>query len=129
MLLNAVYETPMTEMPLAFLFGCWGFGVGVRIFCNKGFWTMAFWYYHVVPSLHNLSYLILPISLDILGKEENVKEEDKAKPDFGLSGKLADDTNTFRGIVVKYNEPPEARKPKLKWRLYPFKGKMCLLFT
>lgn len=59
----------------------------------------------------------------ILGvKEEPVAEEDKSKPDYGLSGKLADDTNTFRGIVVKYNEPPEARKPKLKWRLYPFKG-------
>lgn len=55
-------------------------------------------------------------------KEEPVNEEDKDKPDFGLSGKLADDTNTFRGIVIKYNEPPEARKPKLKWRLYPFKG-------
>ncbi|XP_067945988.1 smad nuclear-interacting protein 1-like [Watersipora subatra] len=49
-------------------------------------------------------------------------EEDKSKPDYGLSGKLADDTNTYRGVVVKYNEPPEARKPKLKWRLYPFKG-------
>jgi smad nuclear-interacting protein 1 len=24
--------------------------------------------------------------------------------------------------VIKYNEPPEARKPRKKWRLYPFKG-------
>ncbi|XP_055954656.1 smad nuclear-interacting protein 1 isoform X1 [Patella vulgata] len=48
--------------------------------------------------------------------------EDKAKPDFKLSGKLTEDTNTFRGVVVNYNEPPEARKPKKKWRLYPFKG-------
>ncbi|KAF6025411.1 SNIP1 [Bugula neritina] len=59
-------------------------------------------------------------------KKEPEVEEDKAKPDYGLSGKLADDTNTFRGIVVKYNEPPEARKPKLKWRLYPFKGDTAL---
>ncbi|XP_071955351.1 smad nuclear-interacting protein 1-like [Antedon mediterranea] len=46
----------------------------------------------------------------------------KQGPDFGLSGKLAEETNTFRGIVIKYNEPPEARKPKKKWRLYVFKG-------
>ena len=25
-------------------------------------------------------------------------------------------------MVIKYNQPPEARKPKKKWRLYPFKG-------
>lgn len=46
----------------------------------------------------------------------------KAKPDFGLSGKLTEDTNTFNGVVIKYSEPPEARKPKRRWRLYPFKG-------
>ncbi|RZF45178.1 hypothetical protein LSTR_LSTR009949 [Laodelphax striatellus] len=47
---------------------------------------------------------------------------DKAKPDFGLSGKLTEDTNTYNGVVIKYSEPPEARKPKRRWRLYPFKG-------
>ncbi|CAG0914434.1 unnamed protein product [Notodromas monacha] len=47
--------------------------------------------------------------------------EDKKKPDFGLSGKLAEDTNTFRGVVIKYSEPPEARKPTRNWRLYVFK--------
>ena len=41
---------------------------------------------------------------------------------FGLSGNLLADTNTFNGVVVKYSEPPEARKPKTKWRLYVFKG-------
>ncbi|XP_039289271.1 smad nuclear-interacting protein 1 isoform X4 [Nilaparvata lugens] len=51
---------------------------------------------------------------------------DKAKPDFGLSGKLTEDTNTFNGVVIKYSEPPEARKPKRRWRLYPFKGDECL---
>ena len=25
-------------------------------------------------------------------------------------------------MVIKYSEPPEARKPKRRWRLYPFKG-------
>lgn len=56
------------------------------------------------------------------------KPAEKAKPNFGLSGKLAEDTNTFNGVVVKYNEPPEARKPKRHWRFYPFKGDQSLPF-
>ena len=44
------------------------------------------------------------------------------KPSFAPSGKLAEDTNTFNGVVVKYNQPPDARVPKRRWRLYPFKG-------
>lgn len=37
---------------------------------------------------------------------------------------LAAETNmTASGAVLKYNEPPEARKPTLNWRLYVFKGK------
>ncbi|XP_053446143.1 smad nuclear-interacting protein 1-like [Nycticebus coucang] len=51
-------------------------------------------------------------------KEVPVKE----KPSFGLSGALLEDTNTFRGVVIKYSEPPEARIPKKRWRLYPFKN-------
>lgn len=47
---------------------------------------------------------------------------DKEKPNFELSGALTEDTNTFRGVVIKYNEPPEARVPKRRWRLYPFKN-------
>ncbi|XP_054753285.1 smad nuclear-interacting protein 1-like [Lytechinus pictus] len=54
--------------------------------------------------------------------EENAPPAPKEEPNFGLSGALTEDTNTFRGIVIKYNEPPEARKPKLRWRLYVFKG-------
>ncbi|KAF7365039.1 SMAD/FHA domain-containing protein [Mycena venus] len=51
----------------------------------------------------------------------------KAKPDFKPSGLLAAETNTVRAVngdstVLKYNEPPEARKPILAWRLYVFKG-------
>lgn len=52
------------------------------------------------------------------GKEVPVKE----KPSFELSGALLEDTNTFRGVVIKYSEPPEARIPKKRWRLYPFKN-------
>ena len=39
-----------------------------------------------------------------------------------LSGKLLEDTNTVNGVVVRYSEPEEARRPKTKWRLYVFKG-------
>uniref|UniRef100_A0A2C9JIE9 FHA domain-containing protein n=1 Tax=Biomphalaria glabrata TaxID=6526 RepID=A0A2C9JIE9_BIOGL len=54
------------------------------------------------------------------------KKDDKQKPNFQLSGKLTEDTNTFRGVVIKYNEPPESMKPKRRWRLYPFKGDTAL---
>jgi len=52
---------------------------------------------------------------------------DKAKPNFKPSGLLAAETNTVKGAdgtstVLKYNEPPEARKPSVGWRLYVFKG-------
>lgn len=51
---------------------------------------------------------------------------EKEKPNFGLSGALTEDTNKVNGVVVKYSEPPEARKPKRLWRLYPFKGETAL---
>jgi len=54
-----------------------------------------------------------------------VKEEegvDKEGVNMALSGALTQDTNTFNGIVIKYSEPPEARKPKRRWRFYVFKG-------
>ncbi|XP_050428472.1 smad nuclear interacting protein 1 isoform X2 [Adelges cooleyi] len=50
----------------------------------------------------------------------------KEEPNFGTTGKLAEDTNTFNGVVIKYSEPAEARKPKRRWRLYPFKGEKQL---
>jgi len=60
------------------------------------------------------------------GALEKVPEVEKQKPNFGNTGKLAAETNTVAGtnIVLKYNEPPEARKPPSKdaWRLYIFKG-------
>lgn len=56
------------------------------------------------------------------GKENAERQQ----PNFELSGKLTEDTNTFRGVVIKYNEPPEAMMPKRRWRLYPFKGQESL---
>lgn len=49
------------------------------------------------------------------------------KPNFGSSGLLAAATNTVKNVdgsstLLKYNEPPEARKPVVGWRLYVFKG-------
>ncbi|TKR92174.1 hypothetical protein L596_006879 [Steinernema carpocapsae] len=55
-------------------------------------------------------------------KEEEIPPEEVEKPCFEPSGKLAEDTNTFKGVVIKYNEPPEARIPKARWRIYPFRG-------
>lgn len=49
-------------------------------------------------------------------------EQEKQQPNFGLSGKLAAETNTVNGVELKYNEPPEAARPTEKWRLYVFKG-------
>ena len=50
----------------------------------------------------------------------------KEKANFETSGKLLEDTNVFKGVVIKYNEPTEARKPGKLWRLYPFKGDQSL---
>uniref|UniRef100_A0A1B0DB75 Uncharacterized protein n=1 Tax=Phlebotomus papatasi TaxID=29031 RepID=A0A1B0DB75_PHLPP len=57
---------------------------------------------------------------------EQKEPVEKEKPNFGLSGKLTEDTNKVNGVVIKYAEPPEARKPKRRWRLYPFKGEQAL---
>jgi smad nuclear-interacting protein 1 len=58
--------------------------------------------------------------------KQKATEEDKPivkeKVNFATSGKLAEDTNMFNGVVVNYSEPAEAKKPSKKWRLYPFKG-------
>ncbi|KLO07093.1 SMAD/FHA domain-containing protein [Schizopora paradoxa] len=54
-------------------------------------------------------------------------DKDMGKPNFKNSGLLAAATNTVQltdgtSTVLKYNEPPEARKPTVGWRLYVFKG-------
>lgn len=53
--------------------------------------------------------------------------EDKGKPNFKPSGLLAAETKMVKhgdgtSTVLKYHEPPEARKPTMGWRLYVFKG-------
>ncbi|PCH40108.1 SMAD/FHA domain-containing protein [Wolfiporia cocos MD-104 SS10] len=60
-------------------------------------------------------------------KNEPQEPEDKAKPNFAASGLLAAATKTVKHTdgtktVLKYHEPPEARKPVIGWRLYVFKG-------
>lgn len=53
-------------------------------------------------------------------------DEQEVGPNYNLSGKLTEYSNTYKGVVIKYNEPPEARKPKTRWRLYPFKGEEAM---
>jgi smad nuclear-interacting protein 1 len=54
-------------------------------------------------------------------------DKNKGKPNFANSGLLAAETNKVKAAdgtstILKYNEPPEARKPQLGWRVYVFKG-------
>ncbi|KAI8997710.1 SMAD/FHA domain-containing protein [Pilobolus umbonatus] len=55
-------------------------------------------------------------------EEEEEVVEPKIEPNFGLSGKLAAETNTVNGVELKYNEPADSVKPKESWRFYVFKG-------
>ncbi|KAI5842635.1 SMAD/FHA domain-containing protein [Morchella snyderi] len=50
---------------------------------------------------------------------------EKEAANFGNTGLLAAATNTINGVVLKYSEPAEARKPpgSQKWRLFVFKDK------
>ena len=64
---------------------------------------------------------------DISSEEEEENEDGNDSPQqskggasLEVSGKLAEDE--VKGSEIKYTEPPEARVPKVKWRLYPFKG-------
>ncbi|KAM6577132.1 hypothetical protein CsatB_028969 [Cannabis sativa] len=54
--------------------------------------------------------------------EDALAAKQKEKPSFELSGKLAAETNRVRGITLLFNEPPDARKPDVRWRLYVFKN-------
>lgn len=54
--------------------------------------------------------------------EEALEAKEKQKPSFELSGKLAAETNRVKGVTLLFTEPPEARKPNIRWRLYVFKG-------
>jgi smad nuclear-interacting protein 1 len=55
-------------------------------------------------------------------EQSDVKEPEQ--PNFGLSGALASDDKTgniYNGVLLKFTEPPEARTPNTRWRLYVFK--------
>ncbi|XP_016705810.1 FHA domain-containing protein DDL isoform X2 [Gossypium hirsutum] len=54
--------------------------------------------------------------------EDALEAKQKQKPTFELSGKLAAETNRVRGVTLLFNEPPDARKPDIRWRLYVFKA-------
>jgi len=58
-------------------------------------------------------------------KEEEEEKEPEYKPNFGLSGALAKDMqtgNVYKGVQLKFKEPPEARCPaNTQWRFYVFK--------
>ena len=57
---------------------------------------------------------------------DEAKQQEKKKADFGLSGALASDErtgNVYNGILLKFSEPPEARAPNTRWRLYVFRKK------
>lgn len=60
------------------------------------------------------------------GKDDETKPTHK--PNFGLSGALSKDTggNVYKGVQLKFQEPPEARAPNTQWRFYVFKGKELL---
>lgn len=54
--------------------------------------------------------------------EEALEVKKKHEPSFELSGKLAAETNRVRGVTLLFTEPPDAKKPNVRWRLYVFKG-------
>jgi smad nuclear-interacting protein 1 len=55
-----------------------------------------------------------------------IENPNKVKANFALSGALATDSTTGNardGITLKFSEPPEARVPNTRWRLYVFRKK------
>mmetsp|Transcript_125117 Transcript_125117/g.348161 ORF Transcript_125117/g.348161 Transcript_125117/m.348161 type:complete len:351 (+) Transcript_125117:195-1247(+) len=56
------------------------------------------------------------------GQEEEVAP--KEQPNFEASGLLAVEDNSKNGIPLKFVQPPEARMPTMKWRMYIF-AKQC----
>jgi smad nuclear-interacting protein 1 len=64
-------------------------------------------------------------------KETDATGPPAAKPNFGLSGALAKDisrsgtaggSRMYKGVLLKFQEPPEARAPVTQWRLYVYKN-------
>jgi smad nuclear-interacting protein 1 len=58
--------------------------------------------------------------------EREEENPNKVKANFALSGALASDVqtgNSRQGVTLKFSEPPEARVPNTRWRLYVFRKK------
>ena len=73
---------------------------------------------------------MLSLSLSCAEPDGKQGKEEKPEPEanFALSGKLAAESNTVKGVVLVHQEPPEARKPSQMWRLYGFKNGEPSLF-
>ena len=82
---------------------------GISFKKTQFFWVL-FGFFLVFKPKFGLSFLCQPC-------KEVIKSEILSL----LLGALTEETNTFNGVVVKYSEPPEARKPKRRWRFYVFK--------
>lgn len=67
---------------------------------------------------------------EVASGEASAPPVEKQKPNYKPTGLLAKEANTVAGTttVLKYHEPPEARKPpaKQQWRMYVFKDKDLL---
>ncbi|GIZ37897.1 hypothetical protein CKM354_000132700 [Cercospora kikuchii] len=81
------------------------------------------------PSPRRKSRAPLPSQLDSFQKDNDIPPGEvpieKQKPNYKPTGLLAKEANTVAGTttVLKYHEPPEARKPpsSAQWRMYVFK--------
>ena len=63
---------------------------------------------------------------DAAAEAAPTENPNKVKANFGLSGALANDTqtgNVYNGVTLKFSEPLEARIPNTRWRLYVFRKK------
>ncbi|PJF17312.1 hypothetical protein PSACC_02810 [Paramicrosporidium saccamoebae] len=45
----------------------------------------------------------------------------RAAPNYSISGKLAEDRLLRNGVTLKYDEPSEACRPTVRWRMHVFK--------
>lgn len=60
-------------------------------------------------------------------RKEIVPDPDHEKPSFELSGKLSEEQRTTEsGKILKFVEPPDAKKPTKRWLLFPFKEDKAL---
>ena len=60
---------------------------------------------------------------------DDIKEEEKGKVNFGLTGALAKDEQTgniYNGVLLKWSEALDSAMPTKRWRLYCFKGEDLL---